>query len=178
MNKNRFLDKVDRVLHKGRPRISDNSDFILHVYHYKESTSAEVWFRTRGCRHSLAGGCTMCNYWISKPIVTEEMLMSVQKALNALGCCPDFLMMNPFGSMFDDWEVPPDARRAIFKLLSNLVGTRFTFETRADVVSEGKIGECANILRDHSIEIELGLETADFWISKILHRRIVHAVEG
>jgi radical SAM enzyme (TIGR01210 family) len=75
-------------------------------------------------------------------------------------------MVNPFGSMFDDWEVPPEARISIFNMLAQLPPTSIVFETRADTVSYHKIAECARILGHHYVGIELGVETSDPWISQ------------
>ena len=166
MSSNQFLDLACRVLHKGRLVFPDNVPFTMQIERYGLGGSVEIWFRTRGCRYSHAGGCTMCNYWTSAPATVDQMITSVQAALDTVDFHPDLLMVNPFGSMFDDWEVPPRARRAILDLLSRVPPTNIVFETRADTISEDKVSECARVLHQHYVAIELGVESSDPWISQ------------
>jgi len=166
MSSNHFLDLACKVLHKGRLAFPENVPFTMQIERQGTGGSVEIWFRTQGCRHSHAGGCTMCNYWTSAPATVDQMITSVQAALNTVEFHPDLLMVNPFGSMFDEWEVPPRARRAIFELLSRVPPTSIAFETRADTISDDKVSECTRILRRHYVAIELGVESSDPWISR------------
>ena len=88
----------------------------------------------------------MCYYWSSDPVVPERMVAAVEEALNTLEDHPDLLIVGPFGSMFDEWEVPAKARREILRVLSRLSANHLVFETRADTVGLEKMRECASIL--------------------------------
>lgn len=183
MYQNPFLDLICKTLHQGHLNFPFDSSYISNVDCKGPWKSAEIFLRTKGCRRRYQGGCTMCCYWLSHDALTDDIISAAEKAIDELECIPDILMINPFGSMFDDWEVPPRARLEIFKKLSYLKGTKLIFETRADTLTEEKIQDCIKIIQNQDIEIELGIESASPWIRKycinkcLSQNQILEAVE-
>lgn len=162
---NRFLNLIGMRLRKGRPLVK-SVDHTVWSWRGPRWTYAQIWFRTRGCRHSHTGGCTMCDYWASTYVPPKQMVVSVEKALSSLESVPGVLVVSASGSIFDDWEVPPQARHSIFQLLTRFRDTTIVFETRADTLSEEKIIECKSVLDEHRVFVEMGLESADPWIQQ------------
>ena len=179
---NSFLDLVCRKIHKGNLKFPYSYNYIIESDVNQPYSRAEINFRTKGCKRRYQGGCTMCCYWLSDTISAEEIVQAVNDALSSLSGAPNLLILNPFGSMFDDWEVPPIARGQIFKSLARFTGIKIVFETRADSITKEKISECATILAGNTVEIELGIESSNKWIRKycinksINHSEIVNAV--
>jgi radical SAM enzyme (TIGR01210 family) len=165
MNPDNFLERVGLYLHQQRPKVPESLHYTIGTEGEGDQQFVQLWFRTRGCRHSvLYGGCTMCDYWVSDPVAPEQMVAAVQEGLNQLKSEPGTLLLNASGSVFDDWEVPQEARQEIFRLLSRFQKTALIFETHASTLSENKMNECVNILHGHEIEIEFGLESANPYI--------------
>ena len=169
MSSRTFLDQVLIRLHQDRPKVPESLTFTISPDRYmspvfRDSTNVAIGFRTRGCRYTHSGGCTMCDYWISDPVASKQMVAAVRAALAELEFEPSVLRVEVSGSFLDDWEVPPDARRQILQLLSVFEHTHLIFETHANMVSEGKILELADLLRHRRFSIEMGLESANPWI--------------
>lgn len=166
-----FLDVVLIRLREDRPKVPESVTYTYSADRcisavFKDSTNIALGFRTRGCRFSHSGGCTMCDYWISDPVPPEQMVAAVRTGLAKVEFQPSALRVEVSGSFLDDWEVPPDARRQILQLLSTLENTHLVFETHANTVSKEKILELAEILRHRRFSIEMGLESANPWILK------------
>ncbi len=167
MHRNVFLDLVGTQIHSGRPKVPEGFNYTVLASQKDDLRFVQIGFRTRGCRYTvLFGGCTMCDYWISSPVLQEDMVSYVQQALAALDREPDILLLNPLGSVFDEWEVPRDARLALFRLFRSYENTRFIFETHAATMSERALKDCFEILGDRKVEVEFGLESANNWILK------------
>lgn len=166
-----FLNTVLVQLRKDRPKAPEALDYTILADRsaspvFRCSKSVSIGFRTRGCRYNHAGGCTMCDYWISDPVLSERMVESVEAALDELGFEPSKLLLNVSGSFLDDWEVPRRARRKILQLLSAFDNTHLIFETHANTVTEEKILECIEVLDHRRFSVEMGLESANPWILK------------
>lgn len=123
---------------------------------------AQVWLRTRGCRHDLSrGGCTICNYWASSPAGADELVTSMEAALDELQFDPATLVLSASGSFFDPWEIDPEARRRILEILrERCPKADVILETHHDTVTAEIIAECSRIL-GHPWTIEMGFESAD-----------------
>jgi radical SAM enzyme (TIGR01210 family) len=68
--------------------------------------------------------------------------------------------------MFDEREVPPEARVGILELISKTKCRSFLCETRVESLTERKIKEYATILGNKIASIEIGLESSNPWILK------------
>src|SRR5438105_2907584 len=111
---NPFLSKVNTALRRGRPSTPETLNYTVWSGPGEEHLYAAVWFRTRGCRFDYRGQCTMCDYWVSTLPSADQMVQSCREALATLTSVPATLLVSPSGSMFDEWEVPAEARRGIF----------------------------------------------------------------
>lgn len=158
------LTRLGVALRARRPRAAAGPPYSLwcapgegRAYHF-------VWFRTRGCTFDLGGQCTMCDYGTSTEQSPDEMVSAVRAALAQLSPVPRVLLVSPSGSIFDDREVAPAARRAIFGLVRGVRCRLYICETRPEFVSEDKLREFRQILDDRPVAIEMGLESSDPWV--------------
>ena len=150
-------------LRRERPKLS-SLNYTIWAQPNAARPFVQVWFRTRGCRHNHCGSCTMCDYSVSDPVPPEQMVAYVEAAIAELDFEPAVLLLNASGSVWDDWEVPAEARLGVYEVLSQFPQTTFVFETHADTVSKAKIDECTAVLGKERVKIEMGLETADPWV--------------
>lgn len=166
-DRNPFLDSICTSLRRSRPPAPVTLDFLSRVETVLGLPFVSLWFRTRGCRHDARGGCTMCNYGASTAVSEDQMVDSVRRGLAALQSHGDMtLLLSPSGSMFDDREVPPRAREAIFRLAQETRMRAILCETRADTVTETGLRELAALFDDREASIGVGLESANTWILK------------
>jgi uncharacterized Fe-S cluster-containing MiaB family protein len=68
--------------------------------------------------------------------------------------------------MFDEWEVPDDARREILSLVRETRCRSLSCETRADTLADRNVKEYVSILDNKATSIEIGLESASAWVLK------------
>ena len=163
-NTNPLLNAVAMALRATRPRISCN--YYVRLEDVPNGLLVDIWFRTRGCSYDRCGSCTMCNYDWSSPTSSIEQVSYVKEALCKVGAHPRELLISPSGSMFDEIEVPIEARREIFEIASRQPCNLFLIETRPETVTEEALVEYANAFANSNatIGVEMGLESSDQWI--------------
>jgi hypothetical protein len=107
----------------------------------------------------------MCNYGISTPVPSDEMIESVRTGLSLLPTDEAMmLLVSPSGSMLDEWEVPAPAREGILRLVRETSCRTYICETRVETITEGKVRQYVEILDNKTACIEVGLESANPWI--------------
>jgi radical SAM enzyme (TIGR01210 family) len=128
---------------------------------------AQIWLRTRGCRHDiLRGGCTICNYWASTPPSPDEIVKSMEAALDELQFDPATVVLSASGSVLDPWEIERNARRRVLAVLrEHCSSANIIIETHPETVTTDSVSECSRILGPQWT-IEMGLESAT---KNILH---------
>lgn len=164
--RNFFLDEVGKHLHKLRPRVPEGLYTTTYTEQDNDKTFADIYIRSKGCHHNYLGGCTMCDYWVSDDFDNSEMSIYGQKALNELNFKPSLLVFGPSGSIFDDWEVPPEVRINFYKKLQKTNATLTGLFSRVETITESKLAELAHFLDPNKVSIEMGLETSDPWKSR------------
>lgn len=164
--KNAFLGRVCVRLRETRPLIADDLGYTIRTEVVGGASFARLWFRTSGCTRDRRGSCTFCNYGRGGATDTDDMVASVARGLTVLSAQrPATLLVSPSGSMFDEAEVPLAARRAILTLMAGSDAREVLCETRAETVTDVNVREFAEIMRDKSSYVEVGLESSDPWVS-------------
>jgi archaeosine synthase beta-subunit len=108
----------------------------------------------------------MCDYSSGPATSADDMVSYVQEGLSLLNEPCHHLLVSPSGSMLDDKEVPPVARRGIYELLRPTPHRTFSLETRADTVTATKVDEAVGMLDRRLARVYIGLESADPYVSK------------
>src|SRR5258708_193767 len=166
---NEVLTRVGVQMKKVRGGFwTENAYGIRHSRPFRHGKpEAGLWFRTRGCGHDRVGGCVMCDYGAGPDSITsEEMVDSVRQGLSTLPEHLCHLLVSPLGSFLDEWEVPKEARLEILKLMGATAHDSFSFETRAETITDTELAECSALLTNRPIKVYMGLESANPWISK------------
>lgn len=164
--KNPFLSRVGVRLRADRPEIAPSVRYTVRTEVVGGAVFARLWFRTRGCSKDRQGSCAFCNYGGGGATDPLDMVGSVADGLaEVAGLAPRTLLVSPSGSMLDDAEVPPAARRAILQLVAASVVPEILCETRAETATDAAVAEWADTMAGKRSHIEMGLESADPWIS-------------
>ena len=161
--RNFFLDEIGKRFHRQRPMIPEGFNTTRYAEREGNRTFVNIRVRSRGCQHNYLGGCTMCDYWVANRVDAQDMIRYGREALEALDFAPTLLVFGPSGSMLDDWEVPPEARREFYRMLQSIDVSIYVFFSRAETVTADKLSEIVEYLDPAKVSIEMGLETADTW---------------
>ena len=165
--KNSLLSQACAHLRKERPAIPEGFDFSTRVEVVDGLRFATLWFRTQGCSHDRQGACTFCNYGYSSPVSVSRMIEYVRRGLDTLDVDANtILLITPSGSMFDEREVPVEARDAILRIVGQSKCRSFLCESRAETITEVEIERFARVLVNKNASIELGLESSNPMILK------------
>lgn len=163
---NPLMSRVGVLVKRGRERFWDAQDYVIRISSRNNQPDAAVFFRTEGCRHDLAGGCTMCDYSVGPKTSPEQMIGAVQRAISELPAGLGHLLVSPSGSFLDMHEVPRIARRGILELMRQSGIPRLSFESRAETITGEAVEDCGIVAPRQRLKVYLGLESADPWISK------------
>ena len=163
---NEFLLMIGKQARKNRERFWDKNEISVRLSQFKGKSEAGLWFRTQGCSYDHRGGCLMCDYSTGKHTDANDMIKYVENGLNQITFSCNQLLVSPSGSMLDEKEVPQTALRGILAALSKTTHNLFSFETRADTITEEKIDICKSYLGERFYRLFIGLECANDWILK------------
>lgn len=163
--KNVFLNMLCQKLRKDRPVIPDKLNYTLWT-DTDEQKFVQVWVKTKGCRHTYTGGCSMCDYWLSPKCKEEDIPQYLEEALGQLGAEPEKFLLNTCGSVFDEWEMSDVIRNKVFTRLAQFKKTQFILETHLDTITEEKVKQCRQIFAKNQLQFEVGFESADWWVQK------------
>jgi radical SAM enzyme (TIGR01210 family) len=123
-----------------------------------------AWFVTNGCTRDRAGSCTMCNFGCGNGLDNSTLLWQVDQIMKKVSGLP-MVYITPLGSMFDDAEVPPDTRMAIFHHLAQDGVRVYGTESRPETITDEKMQEFRNAFDPHVVlQVGLGVETANPYI--------------
>jgi archaeosine synthase beta-subunit len=129
------------------------------------------FMRTAGCRHALAGGCTMCDYGGApkRPSLESQMVAAKDmcdhiEAGNEGHSDYALFNVNGIGSFFDSREIPVEVRHYILGRIAANVGSfkklEMATETRFEFMNEEILAELREYLGwEAVIEIGFGLES-------------------
>lgn len=156
----KLLSHLGLALRKGRPLVPASCGYRIVVADAQRHF-AQIWLRTRGCRHDiLNGGCTICNYWASTEPQAEEMVAAMGAALDNIAFEAGTIVLSASGSFLDPWEIAPPARRRILELLrARCPRASVIIETHHNTVTPESIAACSEILGPRWT-VEMGLESS------------------
>jgi archaeosine synthase beta-subunit len=167
---NSLVRKSNIRVRSARPREQDAWRYAVREQRVtmdprpsRERVLTFVYFRSFGCRFDRAGECTMCNYAAAERVDAESIVASVREAL-AQRDHYDALGISPFGNMFDDTEVPAQARDEIFAMAAGTDAAIMSCESRPETLSDELIGRTVRVLGGKRLFINLGLEAAHPWV--------------
>lgn len=162
---NQFLKYCD-VKNKQNRSLYWDDNTCFSIRENLDDSFVGLWFQTMGCTHDRNGGCTMCDYSAGPETDSDTMVQAVEKALKNIANQYETLLISPSGSMLDAREVPDVARKKIFQMIKDTNHASFTFETRADTISQETIRDSLDILGSRLKKIYMGVETTSDFINK------------
>lgn len=166
MAEDNLMKAVGLTLRSRRQLFWSDHDYWIRYSVRDGKPDGSLFFRTLGCRHDHAGGCSMCDYSGGPPTNSAYMIEAVRRAMAELPVGIDHLMVSPSGSFFDPWEVPAAARDGIIDLVAATTIQNLSFETRAETLTDDALDVCRTALSDRCLNVYIGLESSDPWVSK------------
>ncbi len=160
-----LMVRVGLILRSRRQPFWKDYDYWLRYSTRNGKPDGSLFFRTQGCRHDHAGGCSMCDYSGGPPTTSSHMIEAVRSALAELPAGIDHLTTSPSGSFLDPWEVPAEARDGILDLIAATTIPNLSFETRAETLTNEALDVCRTVLADRCLNVYVGLESSDPWVS-------------
>lgn len=123
-----------------------------------------------GCQHALeSGGCTYCGFGRrgveSRPCTSQEIMDQFHNGIKGLDFEVEGIeQMDLFnsGSFLNDAEIPLETQLGILRRAAQIKGLKKVMvESRPEFIAVEKILAVKKALGDKSLEIGIGLETAD-----------------
>ncbi|HAE39378.1 MAG TPA: hypothetical protein DCG57_12180 [Candidatus Riflebacteria bacterium] len=151
----------------------------LYFDHYRGEPiyRAVAYLANSGCEWSLkTGGCTMCgtkNSALRRPISDDEFFAQfaiIRKCVEEFNSTLDSPVMSLHiyndGFFFNDNEISPRAREAVFEMARELNMCKLVIETNGlDIVRDNRstdyLGKAVKSLEKTEFEITLGIESAN-----------------
>jgi hypothetical protein len=121
-----------------------------------------IIFRTRGCSWALKSGCSMCGYFndsMWQNMSDNDLLKQYDKAMEKYSD-EKFVKIFTSGSFLDDKEIKPKIRTKVLKNLAESAD-KISIESRPEYVTNQKIKDIQNAVSSKTLEISIGLETAN-----------------
>jgi len=162
MNLKRFLsDVISATRADAQCYWSDSCTYCIRNSWDRNSQTAGLWFRTKGCTWASKGGCLVCNYSSGPNTTSGQIIDYVENGMREFNEKLTYLLISPSGSMLDSNEVPIKARDAIIKILATTMHDGFGFETRPETINSEIIQNFQNQLSGRLKKVLLGIETVN-----------------
>lgn len=161
---NPTLRRIARAIYQMRTPLPENQHTVFRPEIVDGRPYADMWFMTGGCKHDIAGGCTMCNYGKGERLDDADILSELEQKVKGLSLRGGEVTITPSGSFFDEREVSASLRQGVISLVAGLYCSVVTIETRVDTVRRPALEEVAEALGATAVCIELGLEALDDWV--------------
>lgn len=149
---NKFLGNAMRQLRSGRILLSEE-------YFFSYSTLGELgllWIQTPACKNSMAGCCTVCNYWNGNRIsgIIDRV---IQKDIDFRGVTT--LLVNTCGSCLDLYELCREEQEKLLRWLNSIPPKEIILETHLNTLTSDAICMVNELLPDKKIFFEVGIES-------------------
>ena len=119
-------------------------------------TSYQLYVPSRGCHNA----CTFCNYGFNHPVRKAGILKKVEHICRYLPANIETLILESSGSFLDDRELPPELQYQIMEIVARTKVYRVQIETHYKTVTDEKLRKIRQILKEHEVAFEIGLETS------------------
>jgi len=142
----------------------------------KEIQRLIIYMRSTGCQWMLEddfSGCAMCGHLagstLGSPIKAEAYISQFDDIISQFDFTDiPMLCIYNAGSFFNNREMPPEARKHIYKTLHYHKDIRqIIFESRPDYISEEEMQILKSSLPDKRLEIGIGLESSNEFIRQV-----------
>ncbi len=148
-----LLDEVILSLRKKRPKV----DLSLPYTVFSSERMLQLWINTPACRFSLAGKCSICDYWDGTGSV--QAVIEACNYIGQVGNKYDIFVLNTCGSCLCEEELP---HQELIRVMRTVAGTgirRVIIESHLAYVTAEKVREIKEVLADKELFIEYGQES-------------------
>lgn len=168
---------MDKLLQDANIAVQTSSPRSLSeesITVFRQDKFLQLTFQTTGCRFNTRGSCSMCNYGRGKrpdpSSIYKELGIILKDARNNQ---IQSILLGASGSFLDPGEIPEPLQNLIFETVFQSKIPQIIIETHYKSISEKTLRRIADHLPGRSIELEVGLETANQWLrTHILNKEI------
>jgi len=126
-----------------------------------------VVLKTKGCEYARkSGGCPFCGFIKAENIKDAEIAEQLHQVIGSLNGhkVQEIGLLSP-GSFLNDSEFSREVRKELLHTVAELKTVRrVTIESRSEYISPEKLEQCRCWLGDKTLEVAIGLESADDYI--------------
>ncbi len=167
---NLLLQKANLLIRKERP--DDNHQELITFF--KRGSFLQINFKTRGCKYSKQGFCSMCNYGVGKEPDYDQLLNELDELLKNISLEKvNRLLLGSSGSFLDEYEIPTEIQNSIFERIAKTSVKNIIIETHYKTINIETLKRIQNYLKGKCIEIEVGLESTNKYVqNNIINKNI------
>ncbi len=167
---NILLQKANLLIREKRP--NDNHQELITFF--KRGSFVQINFKTRGCKYSKQGCCSMCNYGVGEEPDYEQLLKELDEILKKLPLTKvNRLLLGSSGSFLDEYEIPTNIQDIIFEKVTKTSVKNIIIETHYKTITTENLERIQKHLKGKCIEIELGLESINKYVqNNVINKNI------
>lgn len=155
-----LLTKINIRIRRFKPVMRKGAFYTS----WREHSTLQITYKSRGCRYSAGGSCLMCDYGAGVNLSLAEAETVLPEVLAGQAEPIDELLLNTYGSFLDPYEIPDANRRRILEQVSKADIPYVTLETHYKTITQDRIEEIQSYLGDRMIGYEMGLESASPYV--------------
>ncbi|MDR0289996.1 MAG: hypothetical protein LBI06_03590, partial [Treponema sp.] len=140
-------------IRSGRPHVDASLPFTTHLY----GSMMQVWINTPPCKFSMAGCCSICDYW--NGVASEDAVNKACDYIKAHGDEYSILLINTCGSCFCEQELPFLQLYRIMKAIAKTSIKSVIFESHLVYVDINNLKLLIEVLGDREVTVEYGQES-------------------
>lgn len=153
---NDILTQANKIIRKTRP----SDDISKRINVFQRRNFLQLTFKTKGCRYSAAGSCSMCNYGQGVTPEHDVIMQELEEICNSDAFCESsMILLGASGSFLDNEEIPENLQYDIMNRISKSHMQEIYIETHYKSISDSKLQKIQKIFFNKYVHMEMGLET-------------------
>ena len=143
------------------------------VKFFFENRLLEIGFLSKQCQNDLKGCCAMCDYGCTSDSKDNTLYLEImEKILLKYDNTFDCLLLCTNGSFMDNFQINDELYNNIISKANKYRFQKLEIETHYNNVTLDKLDVLKAIVSDKEVIIEMGLETINEEIQKVLKRKV------
>lgn len=155
-----LLNEIILSLRKKRPKV----DLSLPYTAFPSNRMLQIWINTPACRFSLAGKCSICDYWDGTG--SEQAVIKVCEYIEQVGNGYDMLLLDTCGSCFCEEELPYQELIRVMHTVAKTSIRCVIIESHLAYVTVEKMQGVKEVLTGKEVFLEYGQESTSPYVLK------------
>ncbi len=156
----KLLNEMISALRKNRPKV----DLSLPYTDFTSNRMLQIWINTPACRFSLAGKCSICDYWDGTG--SKQAVIKACEYIEQVGDRYDILLLDTCGSCFCEEELPYQELMRVMHTVAKTSIRYVIIESHLAYVTVEKMQGVKEALPDKQVFLEYGQESVSPYVLK------------